>query len=232
MHPVLTSNVIARGVRVDNPVGANADGIDPECCTDVLIENCRFDTGGDCISIKSGRDHDGRRLATACQNVLITGCHFSSERSAVSCGSESSGGVRDVYVENVTAASVFRFFRIRTNTNRGGVTENIHFRNARVEEALENFIEIQTNFSEPLKDGPGGTDRKRYVPVIRDISFTDINSGPLERAFNLPGTAETPIRNLLLRRLNIGSASKESVLTHLVNPLADQVSIGGRAFSF
>lgn len=232
VHPVLSNNVTARGVTIDNPVGANADGIDPECCHDVLIENCNFDTGDDCISIKSGRDHDGRRLATPSRNVLITGCHFSSERSAVSCGSESSGGVRDVYVESVTAASVFRLFRIKTNTNRGGVTENIHFRNASVDEALENFIEIQTNFSEPLKDGPGTADRKAYIPVIRDISFTDITCGSVERAFNFPGTAQTQIRNLVLRNVTIGHASKENVLTHLANPLAEQVSIGGKSFSF
>ena len=68
-------------------------------CDGVLIEDCSFDTGDDCISLKSGRDHDGRRLATPCRNVVIAGCHFSSERSAVSCGSESSGGIRDVFIE-------------------------------------------------------------------------------------------------------------------------------------
>lgn len=232
VHPVLSSNVTARGVTIDNPVGANADGIDPECCNDVLIENCNFDNGDDCISIKSGRDHDGRRLATPCRNVLITGCHFSSERSAVSCGSESSGGIRDIYVENITTATVFRLFRIKTNRQRGGVNENIHFRNIRVGEALENLIEIQADFSEPLKDGPAGAEQENYIPVIRDISITDLSSGPVQRVFNLPGTEETPIINLVLRRLTIESAAGENILSHLVNPLAEQVSIGGKPFSF
>jgi len=232
VHPVLSTNVTARGVTIDNPVGANADGIDPECCTDVSIENCSFETGDDCISLKSGRDHDGRRLATPCQNVLISGCHFSSERSAVSCGSESSGGVRNVFVENVTADSVFRLFRIKTNTQSGGVHENIHILNASVGEALENLIEIQPDFSEPLKDGPAGAGPREYIPVIRDISLTDIRCGHAGRAFYLPGSERTPIQNLVLRRVTIGSATKENVLAHLTNPVADQVSIGGRAFSF
>lgn len=232
VHPVLSSNVTARRVNIDNPVGANADGIDPECCTDVLIENCKFDTGDDCISIKSGRDDDGRRLATPCSNILISDCHFSSERSAISCGSESSGGVNNVYVENVTAATVFRFFRIKTNTNRGGVNEDIHVRNASVAEALENFIEIQTNFSEPLKDGPGGVHQQEFIPVIRNISFTDITCGPVGRAFNLPGTRETPIQGLALRRLTIGPAAEENLLGHLVNAEAEQVTIGGKVFFF
>jgi polygalacturonase len=232
VHPVLSTNVTARGVSIDNPVGANADGIDPECCSDVLIENCSFDTGDDCISIKSGRDHDGRRINTPCQDVVISGCHFSSERSAISCGSESSGGVRNIFVENVTAETVFRLFRIKTNTNRGGVNKNIHIRNATVTEALENFIEIQTNFSEPLKDGPGDARKRKFIPVIRNISLSDINCGPVGRAFNFPGTSETPIRNLVLNRLTTGPAKKENVLSHLLNPVATQVSINGKPFSF
>jgi len=232
VHPVLCGNVTARGVTIDNPVGANADGIDPECCNDVLIENCSFDTGDDCISVKSGRDHDGRRIATPCRNVLIRGCHFSSERSAVSCGSESSGGVGDVYIEDVTAGTVFRLFRIKTNTQRGGVNENIHLRNVRVGEALENLVEIQADFSEPLKDGPGVGTQEKCIPVIRDISITDLDCGQAYRAFNLPGTADTPIRNLVLRNVTIGSAARDNVLSHLVDPVAIDVTVGGKPFSF
>jgi polygalacturonase len=232
VHPVLSKRVIARGVSIENPVGANADGIDPECCTDVLIENCRFDTGDDCISLKSGRDEDGRRLATPCQNVVIAGCHFSSERSAVSCGSESSGGIRNIFVENATADTVFRLFRIKTNARRGGVNENIHIRDVRVKEALENLIEIQTDFSEPLKDGPGGSGTREFIPVIRDISLTDIVCGPAYRAFNLPGTAKTPIRNLSLRRVTIGPVRENNVLSNLVGPVADRVTVGGEPFTF
>jgi len=232
VHPVLSGNVTARGVTIDNPVGANADGIDPECCDGVLIENCSFDTGDDCISVKSGRDHDGRRIATPCRNVLIRGCHFSSERSAVSCGSESSGGIADIFVEDVTAGTVFRLFRIKTNTQRGGVNENIHFRNVTVGEALENLVEIQVNFSEPLKDGPSGDTQEKHIPVIRDISFADLDCGPVDRAFNLPGTEDTPIRNLAMHRVTIGPAVRENVLSHLVNPVADRVTIGGKPFSF
>lgn len=232
VHPVLSTNVTARNLTINNPVGANADGVDPESCTDVLIENCSFDTGDDCISLKSGRDHDGRRLNTPCQNVVITGCHFSSERSAVSCGSESSGGIRNIFVENATVGTVFRFFRIKTNTQRGGVNENIHLRDARLERVLENFIEIQTDFNEPLKDLPGAVTAQKHIPVIRNVSLTGIDCGPAERAFNLPGTRETPIQNLVLRRISIGPVVKDNVLSHLSNPVAEDVTIDGKVFTF
>ena len=232
VHPVLSTNVTARGLKIENPVGANADGIDPECCSGVLIEHCTFDTGDDCISLKSGRDHDGRRLNTPCRDVVIAGCHFSSERSALSCGSESSGGIRNIYIENVTAGTVFRFFRIKTNTQRGGVNENIHIRHARIEKALENFVEIQTNFNEPLKDLPGVTDAQKHIPVIQNISLADIDCGPAGRALNLPGTSDTPIRNLELRRIKIGPVANDNILTYLENPISEDVIIGGEEFTF
>jgi polygalacturonase len=232
VHPVLSHNVIAREVKIDNPVGANADGIDPECCSDVLIENCSFDTGDDCISLKSGRDHDGRRIATACRDVIITGCHFSSERSAISCGSESSGGINNIFVEDVTAGSIFRFFRIKTNDQRGGINENIHIRSATIDEALENLIEIQANFSEPVKDGPADKTAEKFYPVIRNISLSGLRAGKVLRAFNFEGSADTPIEDLWLQDFHILQASQPPVLQHLVHPLADQVTINARKFSF
>src|SRR4029077_9788761 len=61
INPVLCRNVTVRKVRISSH-GPNNDGCDPESCRDVLIEDCVFDTGDDCIAIKSGRNADGRRL--------------------------------------------------------------------------------------------------------------------------------------------------------------------------
>ncbi|MEN3325605.1 MAG: hypothetical protein V7638_412 [Acidobacteriota bacterium] len=63
IHPVLCRNVIVQNVKISSH-GPNNDGCDPESCSDVLIKNCDFDTGDDCIAIKSGGNADGRRLNT------------------------------------------------------------------------------------------------------------------------------------------------------------------------
>src|SRR5208337_1342157 len=70
IHPVLCQNVVVRNVSIDSH-GPNNDGCDPESCSGVLIQNCTFDTGDDCIAVKSGRNGDGRRVATPCENVVI-----------------------------------------------------------------------------------------------------------------------------------------------------------------
>jgi polygalacturonase len=228
---VLSRHVTVRNISIENPVGSNADGVDPEACDHVLIENCRFDTGDDCISLKSGRNQEGRRLATPCQNVVISGCEFSSERSALSCGSESSGGIRQVFIDNVTAGRIFRLFRIKTNSQRGGVNEHIYLRGATVEAALENLVEIQTNFSEPLKDGPAGSAPAPHFPVIRDISFENIETGPVYRAFNLAGSTETPIQRLMLRNIRIETVQNPDRVAHVPDPTVERVTVGGRAIT-
>ena len=69
VNPVLSQNIIVRNIRVDT-IGHNNDGCDPESCNYVLIEDNYFNTGDACIAIKSGRDEDGRRINTPCQNIM------------------------------------------------------------------------------------------------------------------------------------------------------------------
>jgi len=93
IHPVLCSNVTVRGVKVITH-GPNNDGCDPESCRDVLIENCLFDTGDDCVAIKSGRNNDGRRVNVPSENLIVRGCVMKDGHGGVVIGSEVSGGCR------------------------------------------------------------------------------------------------------------------------------------------
>jgi polygalacturonase len=99
IHQVLCTNVTVRGVTIVSH-GPNNDGCDPESCRDVLIENCVFDTGDDCIAIKSGRNDDGRRVAMPSENIIVRNCTMKDGHGGVVMGSEVSGGIRNVFVEN------------------------------------------------------------------------------------------------------------------------------------
>ena len=98
LHPVLCTNVTVRDVTI-NSHGPNNDGCDPESCRDVLIEDCTFDTGDDCIAIKSGRNDDGRRVNVPIENVVIRNCVMKDGHGGVVIGSEISGGARNVFAE-------------------------------------------------------------------------------------------------------------------------------------
>ncbi|MGH7975402.1 MAG: glycoside hydrolase family 28 protein, partial [Limisphaerales bacterium] len=99
LHPLLCTNVTVRGVNIVSH-GPNNDGCDPESCRDVLIENCLFDTGDDCIAIKSGRNNDGRRVNVPSENIVIRNCTMKDGHGGVTIGSEISGSCRNVFVEN------------------------------------------------------------------------------------------------------------------------------------
>ena len=99
IHPLLCENVTVRKVHI-NSHGPNNDGCDPESCKDVLIEDCYFDTGDDCIAIKSGRNEDGRKANVPTENVIVRGCQMRDGHGGITIGSEISGGVRNVFGEN------------------------------------------------------------------------------------------------------------------------------------
>jgi len=99
------TNVIVRNVEIISH-GPNNDGCDPESCRDILIEGCIFDTGDDCIAIKSGRNNDGRRVGVPSENLVIRRCVMRDGHGGVTIGSEISGGCRNVFVENCRMDSV------------------------------------------------------------------------------------------------------------------------------
>ena len=122
IHPLLSTNVTVRGVDILSH-GANNDGCDPESCRDVLIEKCIFDTGDDCIAIKSGRDTDGRRVGVPSQNIIIRDCTMRDGHAGTAIGSEISGSCSNVFVENceMSSPNLVCALRLKSNAARGGV---------------------------------------------------------------------------------------------------------------
>ena len=88
LHPLYCTNVTVRGVSIHSH-GKNNNGCDPDSCSDVWIKDCLFDTGDDCIAVKAGRGHDGRRVNIPCQNIVIQNCEFKDGHGGVTMGSET-----------------------------------------------------------------------------------------------------------------------------------------------
>lgn len=190
IHPVLCTNVTVRGVTISSH-GPNNDGCDPESCRDVLIEGCTFDTGDDCIAIKSGRNADGRRLATPTENVLIRGCRMKDGHGGVTIGSEISGGVRNVFVERceMDSPNLERALRFKNNAMRGGLIEHVYMRDVTVGQVSDSVLSVDLYYEEG-RAGP-------YTPVIRDVEMRNVTSrrspyGLYMRAY--PGSEISSIR--------------------------------------
>ncbi len=167
INPVYCTNVIIRGVTVETE-GPNTDGCDPDSCTDVLIENCFFSNGDDCIAIKSGRDLDGRRVNIPCQNVIVRNNVFQKGHGGVTCGSETAGGIRNVFAENCQFDSpdLEMAIRLKTNPARGGFIEDVYVRNCTVRVAKLGIHMTMRYASRGAVEGD-------TVPIIRNIDVRD-----------------------------------------------------------
>lgn len=165
LHPLYSTNITIRGVTVDTK-GPNTDGCDPDSCADVLIKDCSFSDGDDCIAIKSGRDADGRRVNIPCQNLVIQNCTFKDGHGGLAMGSETSGGIRNVFAENCVfdSPNLDSAMRFKTNPARGGYIEDIHIRNCSVKTARVGIQMTMKYASNGSRDGDS-------VPIIRNIDI-------------------------------------------------------------
>lgn len=169
IHPTLSHNITIRNCKIIND-GPNGDGCDPESCEDVLIENCIFHTGDDCIAIKSGRNSDGRRANRPSQNIIIRNCTMEDGHGGVVIGSEISGSVRNVFAEDcqMDSPNLDRVLRIKTNTCRGGITEGIYMRNIKVGLCREAVMRINLVYE------PKELSQRGFIPTVRNIHMSNV----------------------------------------------------------
>jgi polygalacturonase len=228
LHPVLCTNVTIRGVRIEREAnvgsqsGPNCDGCDPESCTDVLIEDCYFATGDDCIAIKSGRNDDGRRIAVPSQNIIIRRCQMEDGHGGITLGSEISGGVRNVFGMNckLNSPRLDHALRFKNNAMRGGVLENLFFRDITVGEVTHAGITVDFNYEE----GANG----KYTPVLRNLQVENLKSGKSQYAMDLQGFPNAPIVNVRLENCTFDNTAQPSILKNVQGLELRNVRVNGK----
>lgn len=220
INPVLCRNVTVQGVKI-NSHGPNNDGCDPESCTDVLIKDCYFDTGDDCIAIKSGRNGDGRRVNVPTENVIIQNCEMKDGHGGVTIGSEISGSVRNIFAENCRMDSphLERALRLKTNAVRGGTLENIHMRNVQIGQVSDSIVSVDFTYEE----GEAGN----FMPTVRNISVRDVTSQKSNYAIYLRGFEKAAIAEIRLENCTFDNVARSSVYEYAHGIALSNVKING-----
>ncbi|MCH5311547.1 MAG: glycoside hydrolase family 28 protein [Prevotella sp.] len=169
IHPLHSTDITVRRVKMIND-GPNGDGCDPECCDRVLIEDCFFNTGDDCIAIKSGRNRDGRERNMPSKNIIIRNCEMKNGHGGVVVGSEISGGCQNVYAHDcvMDSPNLDRVLRIKTNSCRGGIIENINMRNIKVGQCGEAVVKINLDYEHNEICCRG------YNPTVRNVNVENV----------------------------------------------------------
>ncbi len=208
IHPVLCENLTVRDVKMINN-GPNGDGCDPESCRNVLIEDCFFNTGDDCIAIKSGRNFDGRRWNRPSENIIVRNCQMENGHGGVVIGSEISGGYRNLFVENcqMDSPELDRVVRIKTNNLRGGLIENIYVRNIEVGQCKIAVFSINLDY-DPKEVGERG-----FLPRVRNVYLDNIRCQKSQYGIWIRGLEETiNIEDVMIENCTFNNVEKGNYL--------------------
>jgi polygalacturonase len=210
IHPVLCRNVTLKDVDVIGRIN-NSDGIDPECCSDVLITGCRFHTEDDSIAVKSGRDEDGLRVGVPSENIVVRDCVFSGRWGGIAVGSEMSGGVRNVFAEDCRINPLDfpgRFnprhpVFIKTNKKRGGYIDGVYVRRFTGRAIDRDCIYLTTRYSNQEGSRPA---------VIRNIKVEDMVHDGARRAINLEGLESDPFVGVHIERCEFTNMASPNII--------------------
>lgn len=213
IHPIKSTNVTVDGVTVRSH-GPNNDGCDPEYSKNVIIKNCTFDTGDDCIAIKAGRDADGRRVAIKSENIVVQNCTMFDGHGGVTIGSEISAGVSNVYVEGciMNSPNLDVAIRLKTNSRRGALIENFYVRNIEIGQVREAILKVDMFYN------VHGNQTGNFIPRIENISLENVkvkNGG--KYSILAKGYKESPIKNITFKNVTIEKVGTPFSIENVAN---------------
>lgn len=216
IHPLYSTDVIIRNSKFIS-THINSDGVDPDSSQRVLIENCDFEVGDDGVSIKAGRDQDAWRVGIPSEDIVIRNCIYSGDTGGgVAIGSEMSGGVRNVYVENFSLPRASHTLFFKANLDRGGLIENIFIRNICGGEVKSVLV-----FSNAYHSYRGGN----YPPKFRDVVIENVSVEKATIGISIQGHPEAPVERVTIRNFEVGMAEYPLKMEETKDIHLDQVRI-------
>jgi polygalacturonase len=180
-----------------------------------VIKNCTLIANDDCIAIKSGRDADGRRVNTPCQKVVIFSCRLQGPTGGIACGSEMTGGIRDMYAYDIhtIGSSVNYMLYVKSNTRRGGYARNLNLDSIRADNVHGGWAFAQMDYNAQT----GG-----YLPVFSDWKISHVTGDSDPWVFNLHGLPGSQIHRLDVRH---------SAFTNIANAIDQYSNVKGVKFT-
>lgn len=223
VNPEFCDNVVVTGVTIHNVPSPNTDGINPESCRNVHISDCHISVGDDCITLKSGRDAQARRLGVPCENITITNCTMLSGHGGVVIGSEMSGSVRKVTISNCVFDGTDRGIRIKSTRGRGGVVEDIHVSNIIMSNIKREAVVLNLKYSkmpvEPMSE---------RTPLFRDISISGLTAVGVKTPVKIVGLEEAPVTDIILRDINVKNAREKCIFENCERIRLTDVIVNGK----
>ena len=198
-----SENVEVEGVKIrGDHTTPSADGMDIDSSRHIHVNRVDIDTNDDCISIKSGKDADGLRVNRPAEDILIENSHFGAGGSGVDMGSETSGGIRNVVIQNcVMDSGNSAPIRFKSAPSRGGLVENITYRNLVLHQTRQ-FIEMNLNWSNRAMARLPPVPPANPLPSFRNVKIINV-SGDAQTVGVINGLADSPIQGVTFQNCHI-----------------------------
>jgi len=217
VHPTFCTNVTIRGLVLDSH-NSNNDGIDPDSCTDVLMEDCWLDQSDDCVAIKAGRDNSAWRRGRPCENIVIR--NMPSNFEGVAIGSEISGGVRNVFIYDCDYDDG-NILYCKSNLDRGGFIKDIYVKNLNVGRAR--ILRLRNNYH--------GYRGGNFPTEFRNINIENvlIKQGD-DETISCQGVEGALVYDVFIKDVTIDTLEKGPImhLRHTENIVLTNVSIASK----
>jgi polygalacturonase len=221
IHPTLCKNVTVDAVRTDpSTASSNTDGCDPESCDHMVITNCNLGAHDDNIAIKSGRDEDGRRVNVPCQNLVVVNCVMNGNWGAITCGSEQTGGIRNVYAYKLNVAGATKFaLYVKSNTKRGGFSQNINL------DSVTGTFDRSVVFVTSTYNSQTGN----HVPTFGPFTITNSSCTKADRVFDVSGLSNSHIKGLVATDCKFtGVTNTSNILNFVDDRKFTNVTVNGK----
>ncbi|MEX2603153.1 MAG: glycoside hydrolase family 28 protein [Gracilimonas sp.] len=220
LHMIYSKRIIIRGVTVNSLRAPNGDGVVLDSSKDVLVEYNHFETGDDAVVLKSGLNEEALELNIPTENIVVRNFEARKVRTGsggVVFGSETSGGIRNVYVHNALFDGSDRGIRFKTERGRGNVVENIYIHDVKMRNITYQAINFNTFYTGPDVTGPS--------PLLRNISIKDVEIDGVPVAIELVGLPEKWIENIHLENINVINSVEGARITRVKNMTMKNVTI-------
>ena len=207
IHPTYSKDITIQDVHV-NSTRINNDGIDLDSCEDVLVEDCTFNAGDDAIAIKSGRDRDAWRVNRPSRNIVIRNCLVKNVLHGLAFGSEMSGGIENIFVDNFFMEKVDKYaIQFKANRDRGG-----YIRNVSIDGVYIGSTKTAIFFTNDYPGYQGGNSPSEFYDIqIKNI----ICNSATGRGIDIKGLPEKPIHNVSFENILVLRENKPSVLSNM-----------------
>ncbi|KAJ7540099.1 hypothetical protein O6H91_10G001400 [Diphasiastrum complanatum] len=208
IHPVYCSNVVVRDVMVVTPANSpDTDGIVPDSCTHVCIEDCYISTGANAIAIKSGwDDYESVSFWKESADIVVRRVVGEAPSSAViAFGTEMSGGISNIQVEELVVRNSKTGIRLTTAAGRGGYVTNVSLRGIVMHNVVTAF-EFTALYSSSnahlillraLHDPPAS------YPVVEKILITNTVGENISHAGDFKGLSMAPFKDICLMNISL-----------------------------